>query len=96
MEKHKRFTKKNKAFYCECGGQIMYDRIGYRKIPLGFGFAERKSGPGFGIDYKRQDLIEGCCLSCGHEGTFYGKIHKTLHTKRIRRVTEALKANNLI
>ena len=91
MEKEKSFKKKDNAFWCECGGQIMIEGIGYDRLPLGLGFAQRKSGYGFGIDYVKRDLCKGFCLKCSYRGVFKGKVHKTIHTKQVQKVNQAMK-----
>jgi len=91
MNKKFIFNSKGNYYQCECGGQISYHATGYRQLPIGFGFRERKEGYGFGIDCIRQKIIKGFCLDCGYSGTFIGKTNKKIYTKRVRKVDNAIK-----
>lgn len=96
MKKQKYFTEKREygsiSVYCECGGQVAVSARGYQNLPVGFGFAQRKSGYGFGIDCYRQKLYRGFCMKCGHSGEFkQKKISKRIYTKRIKKVDDAMR-----
>ena len=86
----RKFTKRNNGYYCSCGGQIAVEAVGHEGIPLGLGFRERKDGYGFGIDFQKRPIIQGFCMSCAKRGVFRGKVSKTIHTRKVRKVTEKI------
>lgn len=93
--KEKYFTEKkydgSYDVFCECGGAVMIDAMGHRKIPLGMGFAQRKNGSGFGIDYCKQKIYMGGCMKCGHEGIFKEKkISKKIYTNKVKKVDNVM------
>ena len=90
-EKRFSFDSRENYYQCECGGQISFYAKGYQNLPIGFGFRERSSGYGFGIDCIRQQIIKGFCLKCGYSGVFIGKTDKKIYTKRVRKVDNAIR-----
>lgn len=69
----------NEYFHKFCGGELAITARGYRRLPLGFGFAGGDSR--FRVDYVNQPLVKGFCLKCGAKGEFAGKVRKRVYTK---------------
>lgn len=59
--------EKDRCIICPCGGQVMVDGKGTKKIPVGLGFA----GGNFVVDTWVLTGWVGQCLTCGQEGFFH-------------------------
>lgn len=67
---------------CKGDGGLSIGAIGYRRLPVGFGYRGSK----FVVDTVRQNIVKGMCFGCGKSGTFAeNKISKKIVTKNIKK-----------